>query len=343
MHRCDPYPELVGASLWLPAEAFDYGWAPLIGCNHLRCSRCGQPVSARVLGDGVRRHYACRCQRKDESGRFRLGEDDDEITSGPTGWYCDGHPDLALPADLDGVALAEDGDWAAVARLGLARPPFLPPQVERYALWITRLYRVLGDGTARRRLGEAVADLTDDPDIVLVAGALDFFINEPAAAGAGRLAALVQARRAWLEATTHPQRPDSTLLETLALVLHQRLLVVGDDGRPVDRAALAATQALALDGIGPGGVPYSLLHADPDWLWDHAADLVRANRYWLGRIVQLSAGAPSATRLQALRAIAGVGGDVYHALCAKITQHVSEPERSALLAAVAPGAPGTGA
>ena len=335
--RCEPYAELVGAQYWLPTEPFEYGWAPLVGCNRLRCGRCGQPVQMHVLDDGVRRHYECSCQKRDEIWRCRLDEDDSgELTGRPLGWSCDGHPDFDLPARLDGVALADDGDWMAVARMGLAQPPFRPPHVERAAPWITRLYRLLASEIARQRLGEAVAVLVGDPDVTLVAGALDFFINEPAAAGAERLATQIPARRVWLNATRHPERPGSSLLETAALALHQRLVIVDDDRRLVDRRALALAEDLALGGIGPGSVPYTFHKHDPDWLWDHADALVRANDDWLGRITQLSANASPARRLRALRAIAALDARIYRSLCAEIIDSFEDPERSALLSSIAP-------
>lgn len=341
---CGPHPELVGATLWLPAEPFEYGWAPLVGCNRLRCSLCGQPVSTRVLDDGKRRHYECRCQRHDEIWRHAVDSRGD-IPVGPAGWRCEGHPDLALPATLDGVALAEDGDWGAVARQGLGRPPFRPPRVELPAVWITRLYRLLAGEAARQRLSEAVADAAGDTEPAVVAGALDFFLNEPSAPGAERLAAMIPARRAWLDATAHPERRGSSLLETAALALHERLLVVDGSGRPVDGAALALAEALALDGIGPGAAPYTFHDYDPDWLWDHAGELVRAHADWLERIVQLSGTAPAARRRQALLAIARVGEDARRTLCAEITDCFEDPERSALLSSIAQdaGARDTGA
>lgn len=331
--HCGPHPALVGAKLWLPVEPYEYGWAPLVGCNRMRCRRCGEPVRAQVLQDGKRRHYACGCQQHEETWRHQVDADPDDL-GGPNRWMCEGHPDFVLPATLDGVALAEGGDWAAVVRLGFVQPPFTPPSVELAAPWIMRLYRLLAPEPTRRQLGAAVADAMNDPDAVVVAGTLDFFINEPDAPGAERLAELIPARRPWLEVTAHPARPGSSLLETAAIALHERLLVTDDAGRPVDGQALALAKTLALAGIGPGGAPYTFHDYDPDWLWDQADELVRANVDWLERIIVLLTDTPPGPHVRVVQAIAGLSPEIHRLLCAEITDNFDDPEQGALLSSI---------
>jgi hypothetical protein len=330
---CGPHPALVGAKLWLPAEPYEYGWAPLVGCNRMRCQRCREPVRAQVLQDGEHRRYACGCQQHEEIWHHQVDADPGDLI-GPSRWTCEGHPGFALPATLDGVALTQDSDWAAVARLGLVRPPFTPPGVELAPSWILRLYRLLASEPARRQLGTAVADAMNDPDAVVVAGALGFFINEPDAPGAERLAELIRGRRAWLEATAHPARPGSSLLASAAIALHERLLVIDDAGRPVDGPALTLAKTLALEGIGPGGAPHTFRDYDPDWLWGQAANLVRARVDWLGLIIFLLAGTPPGPHVRVVRAIAGLSPEIRRLLRAEITGSFDGPGQGALLSAL---------
>jgi hypothetical protein len=337
---CGPNPELVGAAYWLPVEPFELAWASLVGCNHLGCELCGQRVHSHVLSDGKRRHYECNCQRRDEIWCYRVDADPDDLTGGPTRWRCLGHPDFVLPATLDGVVLTAGSDWPALARDGLAHPPFTPPGVELPAAWVTRAYRLLADDAARARLGQAVADCLGDGDAAVVGGAFDFFISEPAAAGAERLALVVGQRQTWLQATSHPRRPGSTLLEVAAVAVHERLLVVDDRGVPIDGAALTTAKILALAGIGPATAPFTFRKHDSPWLWSQAGALVNANRDWLSRIVHLSRGATAAERDPALRAIAALGADAHQALYAAIARIFSDPERSQLLSSLPPPSPG---
>jgi hypothetical protein len=232
MRSCGPHPELVGAAYWLPTEPFEHGWASPVGCNQLVCRRCRERVASQLLPDGRYRRYQCRCQTRDEAWSHRLEADPDDRSGGPLGWRCAGHPELSLPARLDGVALDEAGYWAAVARVGLTAPlPFAPPRVELGAVWVTRLYRLLASETARARLGTALGELLGDGDAALVGGALDFFINEPSAAGAVQLATAVAARPAWLGATAHPRRPGSTLLAVATLALAGQRVSSGTSSR----------------------------------------------------------------------------------------------------------------
>jgi hypothetical protein len=329
MRSCGPNAELVGGSLWLPVEAFEYGWASPVGCNRLRCGACGEAVTASVVagtgGAAAVRRYRCACTQRDESWRSSVAGDLDGLGPPPTRWACAGHPELALPCLLDGVAVALDGDWREVARRGLVAPPFSPPGVTLGAVWVTRLYRLLGSAAAKTKLGEAVAALVEDPgeEAATRAAALELFFNDPAAPGAERLAALALAQRAQLAQLAHPTRGKTSLLDAVVQGLHERLLVVDDAGRPVDGAALAAAQQLALDGLGPSSTPYTFGDYAPAWLWQHAAALVRARPRWLGYLAQLVPDAPPALRGPALRQIAALGAAEEAALRDELAQVAS--------------------
>ncbi|WP_409239283.1 hypothetical protein [Streptomyces sp. PA5.6] len=299
---CNPYPELVGARLWLPTEPFEFGWASPVGCNALRCTACGEPVRSEVLPDGERRRYACGCHRRDTVWSYRIGSESDDLTPAFTDWVCDGHPDFELPSVLDGVELNEAVDWDALVAETALRPPFDPPGVELHARWITRLYRLLG--AERTALSRAMAGLLNAEDPHLVRAAYDFFTNERQAAGAELVAGAVARRREWLAKTPDPRRAPATLLSGAALLLHERLLVVDEAGAPVDGPALTLTKELALAGIGPGDTPLTFRDYDPDWLWAHSGALAAANAEWVETLVYASSWAPAAAREKILAEMA---------------------------------------
>lgn len=306
---CRRYPELVGPRYWLPPEPFEFGWTTRVGCNNLRCERCGSPVRAEVTGE--RRHYACACQEHDETGVFLIdGEPDDLYPPILTDWVCAGHPDLLLPATVDGVRLDAATDWDTVAAEAVLDPPFTPPLVELHAAWPTRLYRLLG--AERVQLSHAVARLLAAEDPRLVRGAYHFFFNEPSAEGAESLAPSVVARRDWLGSVPE-------LLDQAAVLLHERLRLVDEAGGPVDRTALDAAQELALAGIGPSHTPLAL---PPEWLLAHAKQLAGANGRWISALVFVAKRLPAAQRDQLLRDLEEVAPEPVRAA---ITQHFRTP------------------
>jgi hypothetical protein len=320
---------LVGARFWLPTEPFEFGWASLVGCNALRCTRCGEPVRSEVLPDGEHRRYACGCHRRDTVWSYRIGAESDDLYPAFTDWVCGGHPDFELPATLDGVALETATDWDALVVEAALRPPFEPPGVELHARWITRLYRLLG--AERTALSQAVASLLRAEDPRLVRAAYDFFTNERKATGAELLTGSVAERWEWLNTAPDPRRPSSSLLNGAALLLHERLLIVDDTGAPVDGPALGLTKELALAGIGPSDSPLTFRDYDPDWLWAHSGALIRANAEWVDTLVYASAWAPAALREKVLADIAKVAPG---AVRTAIEQHFEQPERDALLSSI---------
>ncbi|EOD58542.1 hypothetical protein [Amycolatopsis vancoresmycina] len=304
---CRRCPELVGPRNWLPPEPFEFGWAPAVGCNNLRCEHCGEPVRTQVPEAAGYRRYACACRRQDVYETYQVGGEPDDLYPALTGWACAGHPDFRLPATLDGVRLDETTDWATLVADALLRPPFEPPGVDLDAVWLTRLYRLLG--AERALLGVAVAALLGSDDAWHVRGAYDFFYNEPAAAGADEVARSVAARRDWLRTVPDPGRPSSSLLDYAAVLLHERVLVVDEAGEPVDRQALAVAGELALAGIGPGHTPRVFGEHDPDWLVTHAADLARANERWVTSLVRTATRMPPEAKARILHDVAEVAPD----------------------------------
>jgi len=324
---CHPFPELVGPAHWLPPEPFEFCWTYGVGCNTLRCTRCGEPVHADVRGG--HRHYECGCQHHDETGVYRIGAESMDlypIAHFPacTEWVCDGHPDFALPTSLDGVQLDGRTDWAALVADAVTSPPFEPPGVDVNPAWLLRLYQLLD--TERPLLGDAAAGLLDAADPLLVRAAYDFFGREKNAAGADRIAGSVVTRREWLAATQDPLWPKAALLDRATTVLHNHLLA--DDEARLDDRALDAAEELALAGIGPADTPFSLHDRDPEWVWAHAGALASANREWVDSLVYLLVEEDMPRRDRTMRDIAEVTREP---LLAAIATHFEEPERDRLI------------
>jgi hypothetical protein len=326
---CDPLPELVGPTHWLPPESFEFGWAYGVGCNSLRCERCNQPVRAEVRA--AHRHYECGCQHRDETDVYRIGAETMDlypIAHFPafTEWVCGGHSDLVLPASLDGIQLDGRTDWTALVAGAVTHPPFEPPGVDANPAWLLRLYQLLG--AERALLSEAVAGLLSDANPLLVRAAYDFFSAERDAAGADRVAVSVSTRKEWLAATPNPLQPASALLDHVTTVLHDRLLLDDETGLPIDGPALDVAKDLVLTGIGPADAPFSLHDCDPEWVWTHAAALSSANSEWVDALVYLLLEEDPPRRDRTVRSIAEV---TYEPLSTAIETHFEGPERDRLI------------
>ncbi|MFE7132714.1 hypothetical protein ACFVIM_17835 [Streptomyces sp. NPDC057638] len=326
---CDPYPQLVGARFWLPTRPFEFGWASPVGCNALRCTRCGEPVRSHTRPDTEDRHYACGCHQRHTAWIDRIGYASDDLYPAFTDWVCAGHPDVELPLVLDGVELDAATDWDALVAGAALRPPFDPPGVELNARWLTRLYRLLG--AEQPVVSRAVARLLNAGDPRLVRAAYDFFGNERQAPGAELLAGSVAGRREWLGRVPDPREPASSLLTAAARLLHDRLLVVDTEGAPVDGPALALAKELALAGIGPDDTPLTFRDYDPEWLWAHGGALVAVNVEWADPLVDASAWAPAALRGTVLTEMARAAP---RAVRTAIEQYYEQPERDALLSSI---------
>ncbi|WP_146607393.1 hypothetical protein [Spongiactinospora gelatinilytica] len=234
--------------------------------------------------DAAYRRYFCGHHRQDVYDTYQIGAEPEDLYPAFRDWVCAGHPDFPLPATLDAVRLGPATDWDALVARAIFRPPFEPPGVALDAVWITSLYRLLGD--ERTLLSRAVARLLDSDDPLLVRGAYDFFYNERDAAGAEQVAGSVASGRDRLSSVPDPDRPASSLLDYAAVLLHERVLVVDEAGDLADRPALGVARELALAGIGPRHTPRTFGEHDPDWLAAHAADLARANGKWVTSLVR---------------------------------------------------------
>ena len=82
--------------------------------------------------------------------------------------------------------------------------------------------------------------------------------------------------RARLRATPDPEsRSGGSLYDRILEILETRLVVM-QNATPVDRRALEVARCALLAGEAGTGMIYQIAVADPTWLCDHAADIVRA-------------------------------------------------------------------
>jgi hypothetical protein len=162
---------LVGAAGFLPDQPFEFGWAPAVGCNRLRCQGCAAPVRATVR-DASGRRYKCRCHEHIEHNHRVLWGSGRGVYQ----WQCAGHPQLELPATLDTVRLTGRMNWAQLARRAILEPPSEPPWVEGAAPWLLRVHALL-PRAQRLRLSGAVLRLADSGDPAVAGAALDAVIR----------------------------------------------------------------------------------------------------------------------------------------------------------------------
>ncbi len=310
---CDANGWVVGGGHQVPPAPFDYSWGvqgPVIGCNNLRCRSCNQvvrnagghtwtkqtmtrladiysamgaPDSATALAalvsddalatEASARMYTCGCNVHVEQDQRALGEDADwDHDEGPS-WTCAGHPQLSLPATIDGVDLANDIDADAIvaAHLVAPAPAGAPAFTADYAsAWVHRLLHVLSHEAIAASLGNAIATRLTHDDASIRGAAVDVFRRDPMASGGE---GVVDALRDHADlytgvANPHSDRPLDEWLQ----------VAVGHRAAAGDTSALTALQGSVLQGGEPTMTTLRSLagHAST-WLASHAADVLRAH------------------------------------------------------------------
>jgi hypothetical protein len=298
---------LVGPELWLPSEPFDYGWG-MFGCNQLRCAACGQPVRAAVDPALHCRRYSCACQSRDEYGYHQIGADSGTLHEFVTAWQCAGHPRLALPAVLDGVALPAGGPFEPIVERTLAAPPFVAPGFTTASFWVQRLFRLLVDAPEQPQVSRAVAAQLAGSDPRTAVAAMEFLHELPWADGAEHIATVAERDRARLRATRDPTSPIGEMLyDRMLETLEPRLAVRGPGGKPVDGEAIRVARGAALAGECSNLMLYHLAAADPAWFADHAADIARAKPKSLEFVLEALKSLPAADGARAAQAIGAIG------------------------------------
>lgn len=279
---------LVGAAGSVPADPAEHAWPKaqvLVGCNRLRCERCGQAVvqqpgfaataaTARALaelhaaaswepfaagGAVVRqaesRLYLCGCTSHSERAWSPVVDDPEGRPGGPASWRCDGHPARAAMEEARALVHAgfgEGGEPAAVdRRWGVA------------------------EAAERAALGGAVLEQLTSPESARRMRALGFFLRNPAAPEAAQVAATVQARRELFEGVADPfgARPSVAAFALEVLAARLALRPPAADAEEVRQVVHAAL----VDGAEVLPRVFALLGThDQPWLHEHAVTLVAA-------------------------------------------------------------------
>jgi hypothetical protein len=274
---------------------------PVVGCNNLRCSRCGATVrSAPGVGRKLKnttpaeiyeakdlatapdivatlpelRFYVCRCTAFLENGWRRMEEHDVDLKDAiDLPWRCAGHPAPALPHVFDGVAVEKVEDLPALVDklAGGFIPDGAPSEFRKGAAWLARLYFWLEEG--QQAIVRRVVALLDDPAPRKRAYALSFLDRARPAEGKLRVLEILEGDRAGFagvrdELTRH--YGEHTLEDSLWRVAHDSV------GR-VERARLLARKEALAPGKGGRALYDALAQSDSDWLIENAPSIVRAN------------------------------------------------------------------
>jgi hypothetical protein len=306
MNRCARNGYLVDVPSSIPTDPTDVGLEdlPIVGCNAVRCSRCGAlvrnaPGLAFRTPDEVasatlaalyatadlasspllhatnpdHRLYLCTCSRWLETGQHACSEPDPDPNDPSMPWACAGHPLIALPHDVDGVPVASQAEIGALATRGFHgfTPPRTRPADAPRAAWLARLHARLTP-TDGRVVEQAALAALEDPEPRSRALALHYFYRAPSDAARSRLLDVLDGDRRLFsgvpdEATAVPKL-DRTLEETIWRVLGPS---VAASGRARD---LARAEALA--GKGSRALYDALARGDSDWMVSAAERVARA-------------------------------------------------------------------
>ena len=299
---------LVNPQREIPTDPHEYCWLgrePVVGCSHLRCGVCGEPVKQKpgfiiagelgvfrspqwrervdALYDGdewerlpflqqepTYRLYVCRCGPVEESFQRELSMT--SVSGNPEGgdpipWTCQGHPVLALPTTIDGVRLNDEVDVARMTQDAL-RGAGAPGGRDATA-WLREVLDRLEDGDAAAAIRRSARTALGDKDVNLQIAALEFFrgVHDPEA-----VTATWELARESGESTARDRRGISlgdALFERVASLWSNDLLS-GDEVR----------QYVLRHAVTPGyaaSVARSLAKRDINWLQEHYLEVVRAN------------------------------------------------------------------
>ena len=303
MSRCLADGLLTGTDGLLGPEPFDHAFpamAVAVACNHLRCRSCGKIVraidgytfvsdlharvaeafaqpDAWLVQQGLLqplaavRTYLCACTAFSTS-RIVYLDDEEPLAPNPP-WQCDGHPDFAPPALLDGERIADDTDFTALLARAWAEqlaPSAAPWQGE----WPSRLYALLEPGPLAARVADAALACLVHPEAQVAVRAALFFATHATLPQAGRLPEAYARDPAHFARTQNAAAAGHDLRFWLLQSVARRLFEVGPD----DAATLAFARAMA---TAPGDKPLQLLGGlrklDADWVHRNAPALAAAN------------------------------------------------------------------
>jgi hypothetical protein len=299
---------LVGGQFEVPEDPSDYCWSsrdPVVGCNRLRCTVCGEAVKQQlgyflvaelpasraewkswtallygqadwsgvpyVSRNAGSRTCVCHCGPVTESwmkGLAISSVDGDPYSGNRIPWTCQGHAAAILPLTLHGERVESHAVAALAQRAlqGWAPAVALPTS----GGWAETLYRRLGGNAAAHEVVVAARTALTSGNLNARSGAIDFF--------------------SWV------RDPEANRL-LLALARTDRSAFSGFDtrGRDVERILLTdvaekwswdiyegsdVADWLRAEGLKSGAgaaVVEPLAKRDPQWVNVHAEALVRAN------------------------------------------------------------------
>jgi len=277
------------------------------------------PDAARQTGALVdapgARLYACGCTvaavRADQP---LVPAEGDDHPAKALPWRCGGHPELSLPASLDGESVTSEGLAALSARaLGGRAPAQGSPwpasffDAELPAVWIAHLYALVPAGQARSAISHEAAVALGSDDAAVRAAALDFFLFHPRSPGAERVGELLRDTPERFEDVPLPWTRKRDLAHLAWKVLVERLHPGTGD---IDIVALDLARR---DTLVPGRAHASAIlrlgELDAAWLKEHIAAAATANPDTLTSLIDAMRHWPTAdaeTAVATLRAADGL-------------------------------------
>ena len=299
---------LVNPQREIPTDPHEYCWLgrePVVGCGHLRCQVCGEPVKQKpgflivgelaafgspqwrqrvdALYDGEEwdqlpflqreptyRLYVCRCGPVAESFQRELALT--SVSGNPDGgdpipWTCQGHAEVSLPVTVSGVTLTDEADVARVTREALGGG--VVPAAQDGPVWLRELLYRLEGGAAADVIRRSARAALRDTDVNVQIAALEFFKSVKDEKADGEI---WQLARESGDSAVRDRRGVSlsdALLESVALMWAYGLLTGREVEDYVRRQAVTPGHAVSVAPM--------LVRRDIDWLREHYVDVVRAN------------------------------------------------------------------
>jgi hypothetical protein len=332
MNRCGRNGYLVDATQTVPSDPTDFfvEGLPVVGCNTIKCGRCGATVrNATGLAFKTRddvpsdelaalyatadlatspllhatqpgwRLYLCKCSRWLETTQHALEEPDrDALTDPDMPWACAGHPTITLPHDIDGVRVATVGELRDLAVRGLhgVAPGKTRDRDKPRAAWLARLHSRLEPAQAAVLTNAALGALRGTSPTTR-AFALHFLRMVQSPMAEAVLIETLRTDRALFADVPDEMTPfdlDTTLEDTLWRVLARAI--------PEAEGARELAREEALAGKGRRALFDALAQGDSAWLADNAEAIARVSHRQIDALLGSFAQAPDGFPVSTLRA-----------------------------------------
>lgn len=320
----------MNASGWIPPEPFDHGWGSgwnEVGCNNLRCNRCGGGVRWRLEEGKSDRNYECGCDGYSAHQAEPLKE-----YAGPEhffhgDWECAGHPALELPVVLDGVELSAIGPYEEIVSRALLEPPFGPPgDGWSSTYWVQRLFHVMPTEAQKAMVGRAVAAALSSEDARLVRAALDFFSRTWNAAGREQLLVVANRDGDRLRAMRDPGFPSRAMYDAFASAI-QEWLLYGTDV-VIEGSPLALARSAMLVGTAKAEALVGFAWRDPRWFYRNATAIVAAQPAALPWVLEELMVFPAPCRIKPLAELRKIGKETAAEMKGWFKQRRAVPQKA---------------